>query len=61
MIREAGKTRIFEEIHVIDEDGTEVRTFTREVDPRFYMLINISEEADYVTHVLRAPLSAFPP
>lgn len=59
-MRGAGKTRIFEEIHVIDEDGTEVRTFTREVAPRFYVLINIPEEADYVTHVLRAPLVAFP-
>jgi hypothetical protein len=60
-MRKAGKTRVFEEIHVIDEDGTEVRSFTREMDPRAYVLINIPEEADYVTHVLRMPLSALPP
>lgn len=53
MMRTAGKTRIFEEIHVIDEDGAEVCVFTREMDPRVYVLMNIPEKADYVTRVVR--------
>lgn len=58
MIGAAGKPRIFEEIHVIEEDGSESCVFTREVDPHMYVLINIPEDADYVTHVMRVPSSA---
>jgi hypothetical protein len=54
-MRAAGKTRIFEEIHVIEEDGSESCVFTREVDPRLYVLINIPEDADYATRVVRKP------
>jgi len=32
------RPRIFEEVHVIEEDGTEAYAFTREVDPRMYYI-----------------------
>jgi hypothetical protein len=41
--------RIFERVIVIDDDGKELYRFTREMDPRYYVLINIPPEADYVT------------
>jgi hypothetical protein len=60
MTRNAGKTRVFEEVHVVDDDGAEVCTFTREMDPRAYVLINIPEDADYVTRVMRVSSTDIP-
>lgn len=42
---------IFEKINVVDEAGVIVRSFTREMDPRYYVLINIPSEASSVTRV----------
>jgi hypothetical protein len=41
--------RIFEEVHVTDEDGREVTAYTRELDPCAYVSINIPLEAVSVT------------
>lgn len=43
--------RIFEKINVVDETGAVVHTFTREMDPRFYVWMNIPPEAESITRV----------
>ena len=43
--------RIFEEIHVIEEDGTEAYAFTREVDPKMYYVGPALRDAAYLTKV----------
>src|SRR5580700_5458165 len=45
--------RVFEEVHVIDEDGREVAAYTREMDPLNYVLIKGPDKAASVTHVRR--------
>lgn len=43
--------KIFEKVNVVDEAGKTVRSFTREMDPRYYVLFNIPPEATSVTRV----------
>lgn len=43
--------RIFEKINVVDESGEIVRSFKREMDPRFYVWMNIPPEAEGITRV----------
>jgi hypothetical protein len=49
------RPRIFEEIHVIDEDGSECQVFTREMDPKVYYIGPALRDAEWILHVLRVP------
>jgi hypothetical protein len=45
--------RILEKIIVVDEDGRELRRFIHESDPRFYVLINVPPEAEWIMKTYR--------
>lgn len=44
---------ILEEVIVVDEDGNELRRFIQEADPRFYVLINVPSDAEWIMRTYR--------
>lgn len=49
----SGTPIILEEFIIVDDDGKEVRRFIQEADPRFYVLINIPSDAEWVMKTYR--------